>query len=146
MKTQTNTQAQVKTKPRTDIKVLIDELADIETKLESIEARKLIKTAEEIKRQLREYIAEAGYGEDNPVSLLGHYAEVEFGPVTRERVVTEKGKLKKYLGGRLYDQLALFSIKELEKHLNKTQIANVVSEYYGTRRIQGITMLEQPLH
>lgn len=148
MKTQTNTttHAQVKEPSGLGIKELVDELADIETKLESIDARKLMKDADEIKRKLREHIAMAGYKEDNPVALLGNYAEVEFHPAVRERVVTEKGRLKKYLGGRLYDQLATFSIKELEKHLSKNQIAAVVSEYYGTRRVNNITLLEQPLH
>lgn len=145
MKTQTNTNS-TKVKPQPNIKALVDRLALIEGELDSVDARRLIKESDAIKKTLREYIAEAGYVEDNPVHLLGDLAEVEFGPSSSERVVTEKGKLKKYLGSKMYDQLATFSIKELEKHLSKSQIANVVSEYYGARRIASMTILERPLH
>ena len=139
MKTQTSNEQQ---EPNTfelpkEIKECVDALIAIEQRLDINKARLDIRASDELKRKIKQWVSDQGYAHDQPVIIEGYNGFVEFRPCDIERVVEDKSKLKRLLGAKLYDELAKFSMKDLEKHLSKQQIESVVQPYYGSRKLKG---------
>lgn len=123
---------------------VVKELVELEMLLVDIDARKLIKRSEELRKEIIGITqdVEADYAADLALTTNEGY-QVIFGPKPIQHIVTNKKRLKKLLGAAQFEQLATFTVKDLEPVLNKTDLYSVTTLTHGTRRFKEAHLLQK---
>lgn len=123
---------------------VVDEFVALADELDRFNVKDKMARFEELKEQLHDATSKAD--PTQPVTVKGHMGEVEFAPCERQRRVTDKRRLVKYLSRKVFDEVATFTIKNLQRYLNETQIENVCSITYGSRKLKDIKQYQHSVH
>lgn len=126
--------------PQVDLQKLVTELATIELHLEAANIRSLLKRSDELKKAILAELPPTDPAAD--ITLTGDQVAITFGPVPQIQTITNKKRLKRLLGSDTFDDLATFSIKAIEQHLNQDQITRISEKRPGTRHFKEAKRIE----
>lgn len=126
--------------PQAQLLPLINELATIELTLAAAHIRALIKRSDELKKAILAQLPSADSTAD--ITLTGDNVAITFGPVPQFQTISNKKRLKRLLGADTYDELATFSIKAIEQHLNQEQLSHITELRPGTRHFKEARRIE----
>lgn len=116
---------------------VVKELVELEIEIKNLDARKLLKRSEELRKEIMDLTQEETYTEDL-VLTTKEGNQLIFGPRVPHYTITDKKRLKKLIGATKFEELATFTITSLEQVLNKTDLYSVTTMTYGSRRFKEI--------
>lgn len=133
----TGATATVKIVEQTDQEMLVDELVQLELKMQSVDMKDVVKRMTEIKKELQS-IAET-FADDEPVVFTGSLGCVEFSAKANltkvelpDAPTLLKKLVKKFGADAAYDTVA-FSLTKLKKLLSENELSEFTTIMKGSR-------------